>query len=537
MERRMEKGIETKELPIKILLLSVAVLFFSLLLILVILSFTIDYTVVSNESMAYRYFFIERIKFGYEAYVPVGLLDSLIHRFSYSLTGLLHVKTLPEKINLFGLITNMGVIILELFLAFYVLITKTIETKIKVLLLLLYLSILTVSGNESIHRALSADYYSLNLYILMLFATCFAADYNKNDISIRGFFLRCFFIGLAVSNKITMLLPALILFVYANSRVHKPILIKLITAFCGSALAILLVHLITYNFNIAIAWRAFNVLFGYAKNPGGTDFDSVPYQIFFENNLHILLALIFSSLIILSYFYYKNCKTIDIFKTNFFFVVVVVLGIYCIYKRPATTTIVEVSSIFMAIIFYLIIILVKTLKGSMYKFVILPCLIITGICVIRPNYESIFQSYSASHEWSKQHQDFYRLSERIAKKYGKLYVVLDDNRWHHEGIHELLLKGASEFPAWNVRQAGKWILQKEFGEIEFRTHQSTMPNYFDKIPANAPILVFHFKDVDVYEHPLVVNHYTKENSCLIRVELLPSQVIGSILYKRQSKCA
>lgn len=170
----METGIGTKETSIKILLVSAAALFFALLLFLVILSFTMDYTMVRNESMAYRYFFIERINFGFATFVPVGLLDSLIHKLSYFLTGLLHLKTLPEKINSFGLITNIAVIVLELFLAFYVLVTKTIEARIKVLLLLLSLSILTVSGSSSIHGALSADYLSLDLFILMLFVTWFA---------------------------------------------------------------------------------------------------------------------------------------------------------------------------------------------------------------------------------------------------------------------------------------------------------------------------------------------------------------------------
>ncbi len=361
-------------------------------------------------------------------------------------------------------------------------------------------------------------------------------DYNKNDISIHGFFLRCFFIGLAVTNKITMLLPALIFFVYANNKVHKPIHIKLIAAFFGSAVAILLVHFIAYNFNIAMVGRALHDLVGYVANPGNTDYDSISYQVFLKNNLHISLILIFSSLIILFYFHFKDGKTIDIFKTNFFFSVVVVLGIYSIYKRPAATTIFDISSTFIAVIFYLLIILIKTIRSSMYKLVILPCLIIAGMCVIRPDYEQIFDWYKNSHLWAKTNYDFYRLSETIAKKYGKLYVIIEDNRWHNEGMHEFLLKGASEFPTWDVRQAGSWILRKEYGKIEFRTRQSTMPNYFDKIPRNAPILLFHFNSLNVFEHELVSNNDTKENSCLVSVDLFPAAIIGSIVFPRQSKC-
>jgi hypothetical protein len=74
-------------------------------------------------------------------------------------------------------------------------------------------------------------------------------------------------------------------------------------------------------------------------------------------------------------------------------------------------------------------------------------------------------------------------------KHRPMVVLFKDNSLHHEGFHELLLKGASDFPTWAISR-GHAVVARYGGAIEFRSGYEARPSIGGPVDGNAVLVVF-----------------------------------------------
>jgi hypothetical protein len=93
----------------------------------------------------------------------------------------------------------------------------------------------------------------------------------------------------------------------------------------------------------------------------------------------------------------------------------------------------------------------------------------------------------------KKHEFFLRTLELAKER--EIVVLFKDNSLHHEGFHELLLKGASDFPTWRISR-GQKIIQKYGRSITFRSEYERVPPIDGPIEPGVVLVLFQHPDED-----------------------------------------
>ena len=91
-----------------------------------------------------------------------------------------------------------------------------------------------------------------------------------------------------------------------------------------------------------------------------------------------------------------------------------------------------------------------------------------------------------------QKQRFFLRTVALAKD-RPMVVLFKDNSLHHEGFHELLLKGASDFPAWEISR-GSAVFVRYAGPIQLRSECARRPDIGGPIDSDAVLGVFQAAD-------------------------------------------
>ena len=449
---------------------------------------------LANEPLAYRYFYSERIFFGETISVGVGYLVSTLHHIVYSIILLfpsLYNSSIENKLDFFALLTN-GIISLFLCCIFFISfkLKKSNLTENTILVLSALLPIYATVGT-GFNYSLAADYNFLNIVLCVFTLFLFQILWrNKESISENYVFLLGFFVGIATSNKITMLVITAVVLIPAIFSKHFNLYIiakRLIISISGFFTAFLFIHFASYLFNYSRMRVGLRTWWSWAKNPGGEPlfWDNLPNLLIESNYIYFIIFSFLVLLISFLVFLTENKRKLINFILSFYCFIAFLSCIFFILKRPAGSTLFE-STIF---IFTLSLILVSTICDYLItKYIVLLLFITSTFLAILTFpfysiYSSIALSRSDSHnKWSV----FYSVQKLAAGR--PIEVIFPDNTYHHEGPYELLLKGASVFPSsWKI-ESGQRIIDIYSPNTTFRNNNSeTTP----KMPyGNQRILVW-----------------------------------------------
>lgn len=429
---------------------------------------------IANESLAYRFFFVERVLGGDFVVVGVGYLVSLIHYAAYTLVSALiptQLSTLPQRIDLFALFVNLFVSSGFAILLAFAALSKYLENRDRWLLALVTTFPIYGTYGLGFDYALMADYQFLNLalavsslLLLQLTARC-----GWNDT--KHIFWLSVFSGVASANKITVLAVAYLPLVYAFlamrsasvQRIFSTLLLSGAVISCSFAT----VHIIAYLGRLDNVIAAVTIWLKFVTNPGQEPaFWQVVFPSLFQQGGFVFFA--FTAVAVLTNIIATLLLPGEKGRRLLFSVAAIIsLSAFCYFvvKRPAQATVFD-SGIFSLSVSCMLLSTAPNLKITKWvihggTLVLLLLATITFPAAHRLN-ELIASRKNAEEKWGT----FFEVIELAGRC--PIDVVFPDNTYHHEGPFELFLKGASTFPTWTISTGQYYVLDHYGLRIRFR---------------------------------------------------------------------
>ena len=473
--------------------------------LLLSLHYQANFFSLSNESLAYRFFASERILNGEggNVWLPQGhLTSSLQHVILWGIDRFagFGVDDLQSRIQLFSIAT-LGINVLLMSLIFG-LAAWSHSLRWTDRLLLAFAALAPIYVNKhGIYFYLRPDYLNLDIVLMATAVFLFQREWRRpqaNRIWLRVAYIGVF-CGLIAGTKISMAIIGIVLFAPAllsEPFNAKSFSLRLILGGTCALLSFLLVLMAFYLFDFHSVLEMFTAWGKFALNPGGeNNFWSFRFNYFLREYFYgyiILFWIVVTVLFLVGISFLRKERTI-LKEIVLFIVNVLVVGacVYFLVKRPAGTTFFEVSVILVA----LSAIVLSALPAYGWFRAVIPIALLAWVvhATVTFPYE---QTVSCLKESSKSARYLWGLHNEILRLAGgrQIIVIFPNNKYHHEGVQEFLLKGAADFPTWNISSKGQWIIDKYAPGMTFR-HEGggTPPN--DPIPGDVVVLWFDRPDL------------------------------------------
>lgn len=431
---------------------------------------------LANETLAYRFFYSERMLAGETLAVGVGYLVSVVHHIVYLS---MHVfpsvaaASLETRLDLFSLLT-IGALSATLCGILFIAIRSSrlllIDHILLVMTMLVPLYGTVIMG---FLYALMADYHLVNIILctatLLLFQWVWR---NTSMVSRPTVIALGIFVGIAMANKITMLVPAgviLVPAVFHRSAKWHEILLRTLLAMVGMVAAFALVHLLSYLGSVPRTLAGLRIWWAFASNPGfepafWTDLFNVfivgfNYGYFFAYSLGVLL-----------FFTIALAIRRELFNWTSLLVLIYCVAAFgaCLFfvgKRPAGSTLFD-STLF---IFTLsaVIFTVTTAWKSARLLIVLSFAGWIALAGVTFSAGKLHSMIASSRLDSKIKWAVFDFTRQLAN--GRpIEVIYPDNSFHHEGPFELLFKAATDFPTWQISTGKRTILDRYAPGMSFR---------------------------------------------------------------------
>lgn len=449
--------------------------------------------------MAYRYFFAERVRGGENIVVGVGYLVSLVHHVAYALTD--HVFQVPSsdlrgRINVFAFLTN-GIVVGLMALTFVIAgQSRRLNWAQKILVYLAGLIPLFGTGFLGFDYAIMADYHHLNMVILAACVLMFERNWMSpaNEVGARGIVANALLLGAFASNKVTVLPMAgivLLPLLLADSSRLGRVLHRALLSGVALVVGFFLAHLAAYLGRFSGIVEMLPVWSHFVANPGGEPefWEAVfPHHFWSYNSVYfcaLFAVALVASLVRLAIVRDWNARRLVCIGG-------VLLGgalhAYAVIKRPAASTLFESGEWILALGFLLLGMLSTLRSGRTLTAAIAAGLVLMA-AVTFP-----LEQCLALVRMSREHADvkfaFFRRALDLAD--GRpVTVILVDNSFHHEGFHELLLKGGSTFPSWHISKRGQSVIDRYAPGLTFRSRDEHDAPVNGPIPADSVLVLFH----------------------------------------------
>lgn len=430
---------------------------------------------LANEPLAYRFFYSERIFAGETVIVGVGYLISVLHHAVYAI---LHAfpaiasASLERRLDLFALVTN-GILSAALCVLFFIAVRSTKLMKVDlVLLALLALTPIYAPGISGFDYALMADYHFLNIVLFVAGLLLFQLSW-RNDGKVPGraaVVLLGAFVGMAAANKITMLIVAglvLIPVLIVRGAGWLDVLWRSLLAAFGLSGAFFAVHLASYLGNFQAMRAAMRIWMEFVLNPGSepTFWNNL---VGFAQNYNYGYMVLYGACVLLFVIVgllvrrEADSRTMSVVA---FCVLGFIAGIYVVLKRPAGSTFFESAMLVFTLAGAL---LTMSAKWQPTRYVVLAASIAWSIVASATfPLDTVYGQVARSRQDSRVKWDAFEQTRRLAGA-RPIEVVFPDNFYRHDGVFELLLKAASDFPTWNITAGQKTILERYAPGMTFR---------------------------------------------------------------------
>jgi len=438
----------------------------------------------ANESIAYRWGHSSRVAFGdIPPILPQGFTVFAAQQW------IVKAAEFVQPLSAATLRSNLQFFSWSTFLFFIALFLGTLATAWRRRdltgdeILLAYLPLLVSffgTGFLGLYYCLLPDYYHLNVILGCALVLALAGLVPHLSAHARTPFASLAFagliLGLGVANKITWVVPgafALGLAALAGPMQLTKILIR--CAVLGSVAAFTggFVLLVYYRFNTPHALQGINEWLGFMKGQQGEFALGSPafYAKLKQYNFDVLFPLELASLLaglILVRGWRARCTT---------GLAVAGMGalLWMLTRRPASTSLWDLNILILALtaVVLLLIPQVRVRRG----FCVLWLIVLVALAARHPPTAAVTSIRAAELATQNRFQVFSELNKFAGTR--PQLVLLLNNEYAFGGVHELLLKAASDFPTWNVSQGRPWLLR--IADITFY-HEYGNP--FDQLPAD-----------------------------------------------------
>lgn len=435
-----------------------------------------EHTALTPESLAYRYFISARVLDGERVgiWLPQGFTLSVIQHGIQLLLNLFFDSTeYAQRWKWFGIGSAMAVVAINALTLYVATMLKALSNLDRAILAAVSVVPVLGFGHYGLQLAGGPDYLQLDLVIVTMSVLIFLGLLRGAfDISsVKAVVGLGAFVGLATANKLTMLPVALMSLTGAALQFERKAFtrwillgIKILSV---ALFAFLTVILCFYLFDWRAAGSGIYHIFGFAVRGG-------PEPQFWEN-LSLFLR-IYNYYFVFCAFFLSGLLSIGIAKGDettkqrLLVTMILAAGVFQIsllWQRPAGTTLFEITSILVG--YTGMILAVSNLPSHGRRdslplpFLVAAALLVTLTLPLQEHQNSMSnKSANLKIGWA---------IFQAAQTYGKpVVVVIPDNRYAWENPEQVLLKGLSQFPTWNVT-AGQRYLAKLAAPITFRTMQ------------------------------------------------------------------
>ncbi len=426
-------------------------------------------TAVANESLSYRYFYSLRLLQGEVSGIvlPQGqALTILHHGFNLLLTYVLHLPLTDtwSRMEIFGYLSLFSVSLLSSGILLWIGVSKKIEWHLKILLIIGFISFCYAS-RSGLSAFATPDYYSFESLLTMssLCLFIYTKNMHSKNISSSLILFLSMFSALLIAMKASLLFTAIFPLLGINTRLKQQSIaesLKLLAQFFLWFLVWIGLFLcFFYCFNFGNMFSSFSTRGRFLANPG-----SEPN--FWQNLFGFLYGsvnpstgygyawVIVSVSLIIQCFVFTTAIMRHQVQTCIITAVLIsssLVYLFFLYHRPAGTTLWEFS-LYLTASACIALILNPHLKKTIWSFSLLLMLM---VCV------SFMINFSAILDINRFKQSSLAIKEihTFVSSQPKMVAVIPNNDNTTGTVEEGLMKGASDFPTWNITTGQKLLDQ------------------------------------------------------------------------------
>lgn len=421
-----------------------------------ILNDSIQFIALSHEPLSYRFLVSSRIINGDSyAWFPQGHLTTIFHNLIIGLNEYnnVSIENLNNALQRFtflhhAIIFSILLIVIassfKLFSCRDILNTYTFGLMIP----------LVASGIFATHYFVNPDYLTLNIILTILALAIFHFGVNLKSATFnqKTHYFLAIFVGVLVSNKVTMLpiaIFAALPFIFnEHTRVNKQYLKKTIVNYgLISFLTLILAIILFFNLNITNLFNSLLPMLKFILRPGSTE----PNYDFFKVIVgYKFIYLMIINLLVLAYSIYK-LNYLNQNKKYIFYSIYLLSALlwFFILKRGATMTLFESSyGLIIFSIGILKILYEEKLLDTNFKKNIIPIFLSTLIIMSVSDFKkTIVWFKSVSEDKLVSYETYKKIS--FLTKDNKKYFITYDNGASAPSIEMFLRKGLSKIPTWS----------------------------------------------------------------------------------------
>jgi len=440
-----------------------------------------EYLVFGNESLAYRFFLSESAWLGQPTFMWQGHLTTLLQNLIYQIQHITPPIDFRSELQSFGVWTTIVIASSCSAIVVFASLSRYLRESDKVILA--SLSILFIYGlrGNGINYYLLPDYYGMSIalslsssWLTILIARRYSVD-NKFLAIYVG--ILC---GLWLGNKasmVIMMLPAVLLLLSKKDKI-----INFFYILIALVITTPLIFIIYYNFHIQPIKEFFKIWLSLVSASTGEGSGNIKSWIYSQFNSQYRYIFIGSSVSgILASFYcirYRADQSLRILTLASWLLYFVF--IFVLLKRPSGTTMFDAGLAMVLLIGVWTYVLITYSRYYSYVLVIIS-VIFSFVSVQNDLNFSTKPQTDAEAEWN-----FFYEVQKIAGQKNTL-VIIPTNEYGHGGVHELLLKGTSDFPSWHISERGEKLIDRHTPNIRFKNQYEGLIT-LDPPPKNTVIV-------------------------------------------------
>jgi hypothetical protein len=453
-----------------------------------------DFTWIASESLAYRFFHSARLYKSEDdtAWLPQGqLITAIQHGINYFLLERLggSLEHLRSTLNIFCYATLLIIDVIIVIALAVSAASRALTWRDRVTLVVVacspYLSISSVSF------VVWPDYLYLDAALMTIALLSFQLNWRQTTPGGRK--LAAFgagaFVGILAGNKMSMILlgvPLVVAIILSRPLGIGPIAVRSILSIVGALLALGLVLLVYGLFRIDWLLSVSSAWYRFISNPGGDagflrDLWSIRYFGLAVMSLSWIpvFPLIVWQLI-------KDGATPKELGTVAAIVIGCVACGFYIWKRPAGTTLWESGA---SLLTFSAMFLTMAKPSHLTRRVAfgLAGSMAVALLVARP--DVLIRSWaSQSRAIGDEQWSFFAQATALVPANGIRYFI-PNNNYQRGDVFIILLKGAADFPTWEVGKNGQWIVDKFAPGLQFVYESGAAP---ERVPDDSLVVWFDF---------------------------------------------
>lgn len=460
--------------------------------------FRLEHLTYANESLAYRYFYTLRILSGEQGvWAAQGFTLSVVQFLFHWITGSLStdIDKLRNYLDLFGYATNGLVAGFQAAVFMAAIRSRYLTAADCLLVTLSILAPVYATGQVGIYYTLLPDYYSLNVALNSLALLFFILGVRRQQEfpSWGELFGVSIAAGVMIANKVSMLpVAAMMLFPWVlmgGSLRWSTLLAKVTFVACASLAVAITIIFCFFLFDLSSLVLAVTTWSQFVFDPGTEPnfwasimVRSKAYNYHWFAGIASMVALFSAHTLLVQ----VGGRARNLILMLSILLVAVSWG-YFIWKRPANTTLFEANNVLIIIMAALA---VLPMSHEVRRNMVTTMAVLIGfIAILTFPLASQLGMLKVSRDSGDNRWKFFNEVRQLSGS-EPVTVILATNEFGHGGVHELLLKGTSIPPTWEVGEGGHAVLRRLGLQISFKHYHSGVGEFGQKLPAGNWILWF-----------------------------------------------